>query len=405
MKNQITENRLEDRTINHDAIAVDVEPWTDPVDGEDLLDELSALLKRFVVLPKWGAEALPLWILHTHAFQLRDITAYVGVESPEKRCGKTTLLTLASQLVCRPVIASNISPPAFFRVIEEVRPTLLIDEADTFLAGNEELRGILNSGCRKAAAFVVRVTSQAEGVGQLTTFSTWCPKMIAAIGRLPNTLGDRCILIRMERKMPNDECERLRNLDMGAMQRKCARFVLDHAAEIVAARPAIPRSLNDRAADTWEPLLALADLAGGQWPELARRAAEGLTAATQENNPIGSLLLDIFVVFASEKKDRLFTRTLVEALNERGDRPWTDMMNGKGITDRWLSRQLRPYGISPRAFRIGGELGKGYMQNDCMETFRRYISRSDMEALKAECKFAHEEGRMTNGEGQMTKKA
>jgi hypothetical protein len=215
--------------------------------------------------------------------------------------------------------------------------------------------------------------------------------MIAAIGRLPDTLADRCILIRMERKMPKDECERLRNLDTAALQRKCARFVLDHAAEIAAARPEIPRSLNDRAADTWEPLLALADLAGGQWPELARRAAEGLTAATQENNPIGSLLLDIFVIFSGANTDRLFTRTLVEALNGRGERPWVDLTSSKGITDRWLSRQLRPYGIRPRTFRIGGELGKGYMQDDCMETFRRYISRTDMEVLKAECKFAFEE--------------
>src|SRR4051812_10504658 len=106
-----------------------------PIDGCRLLDDLVAVLRRFVVLPAWAAEALALWIVHTFAFHLRDLSAYIGIESPEKRCGKTTLLTLVSQLVNRPVVASNISPPAFFRVIEEVQPTLLIDEADTFLRG------------------------------------------------------------------------------------------------------------------------------------------------------------------------------------------------------------------------------------------------------------------------------
>lgn len=98
-------------------------PWPDPVDRKVLLDELAALLRRFVILPNWGAEALALWILHTYAFELRDVTAYLGIESPEKRCGKTTLLRVLNKLVSRPVPAANISPPAFFRVIQDMRPT------------------------------------------------------------------------------------------------------------------------------------------------------------------------------------------------------------------------------------------------------------------------------------------
>lgn len=103
-------------------------------------------MRRFIVLPKWVPETFALWILHTYAFELRDVSTYLGIESPEKRCGKTTLLTLLGRLVNRPVAAANISSSAFFRVIQETRPTLLIDEADTFLQGNDELRGILNAG-------------------------------------------------------------------------------------------------------------------------------------------------------------------------------------------------------------------------------------------------------------------
>src|SRR5437773_50973 len=121
-------------------------PWPEPVDGKLLLDILAAIFTRFVILPKWAAETLALWTLHTYAFQLRDVSTYLGIESPLKRCGKTTLLQLLNELAHRAIASANISPPAFFRVIEELSPTLLIDEADTFLPGNEQLRGILNSG-------------------------------------------------------------------------------------------------------------------------------------------------------------------------------------------------------------------------------------------------------------------
>jgi len=130
-------------------------PWPEPVDGKLLLEELARLLRRFLVLPKWGAETLALWTLHSYAFQLRNVSTYLGIESPEKQCGKTTLLTVLSELVHRPEVAANISTPAFFRVIEETQPTLLIDEADTFLQGNDQLRGILNSGYSRKTAYVV----------------------------------------------------------------------------------------------------------------------------------------------------------------------------------------------------------------------------------------------------------
>ncbi len=212
-----------------------------------VLDEIAGLLKRYVILPKWAAETLALWVIHTYSYQLRDVTAYIGVESPEKRCGKTTLLSVMAELVCDPEIAANISPPAFFRVIAEKQPTLIIDEADTLLRGNDPLRGILNAGHNRKTGFVLRVvherppslsstirallsqpvktpgggtgpTGQPPGghagaggptgaenfssEGGLKRFSCWCPKILAAIGRLPDTLADRCIIIRMQRKAP-----------------------------------------------------------------------------------------------------------------------------------------------------------------------------------------------------------
>jgi hypothetical protein len=366
-------------------------------------------------------------------------------------------------LVSRPVPAANISPPAFFRVIQDMRPTLLIDEADTFLRGSDELRGILNAGYSRETAFVMRVASQLpphppdpranttdpahlndgrrfplstaewekaglpsigqakEGLSsvgltkeevrgrgssplhapaevrrsfsgrttQLATFSCWCPKAMAAIGRLPDTLADRCIVIRMERKTAREQCERSKDLDPSNIRRQCARFVVDHQHAIAVARPDIPPSLNDRAADIWEPLLALADLAGSHWPELARQAAIGLSASAQDHNPIGALLLDIFVLFSIAEVDRIFTRTLLDDLNKRfTDRPWMDMTNGKPVTEMWLAQKLRPYGIQPRTLRQGEVRAKGYFKADFTEAFRRYIPSSEIEALKTEANAA-----------------
>src|SRR2546421_13110093 len=139
----------------------ELEPWPESVDGALLLDQVRGIMRRGVVLPQWAPEALALWTPHTYAFPFREVSTYIGVESPEKRCGKTTLLGVLGKLVNRPVMAANISSPAFFRVIEETQPTLLIDEADTFLQGSDEMRGILNAGYSKKTAFVWRVTNQA----------------------------------------------------------------------------------------------------------------------------------------------------------------------------------------------------------------------------------------------------
>ena len=198
------------------------------------------------------------------------------------------------------------------------------------------------------------------------------------------TLASRCIVIRMHRKMEGEECDRLKRLNAAELQRKCARFVADHAAEIASAEPKIPEGLANRAADIWEPLLALADLAGGRWPELARAAAIGLTSRAQEHSPIGSLLMDILMVFVLNSSERVFSRDLVAELVANTDRPWCEVRKGKAVTETWLAQQLRPYGIKPRTIRIGDRVAKGYVKEDFMDTFRRYIPKAELEAAKAE---------------------
>jgi hypothetical protein len=206
---------------------------------------------------------------------------------------------------------------------------------------------------------------------------------MAAIGRLPDTLADRCIVVRMQRKTASETCERLKNLESTPLRQQCARFAQDHAEAIANARPQVPPNMNDRAGDIWEPLLALADLAGGPWPELARQAAVALTANAHENSPMSSLLMDIALQFVHTDADRIYSRLLVAYLNNSPDRPWSAMRNGKEISELWLSQQLRPYGIRPRTIRSGETTAKGYTKEDFTEVFRMYIPRSEVDAYLA----------------------
>jgi hypothetical protein len=282
----------------------------------------------------------------------------------------------------------------------------MIDEADTVLHRNHVLRSILNAGYRRKTAYVVRVALRAgrqpggpmpgcamsrgglkgedpnrapesaparQPGTKLARYSSWCPKAIATIRRLPETLSDRCIVITMHRKKVLEKCQRVADLDATTLRRKCARFVADHADEITTARPRIPGDLNDRAAEIWEPLLALAELAGGEWPQLASSAAVALTASAQEETPVGALLFDILVCFLSASAERMFSRQLAAELNAMPDRPWGEMLKGKVVTELWLATQLRPYGILPKPVWIGELAARGYQKSDFTEVFQRYV--------------------------------
>ena len=278
-------------------------PWPKPVNGKLLLDQLAALFAKFILLPEWMPVALALWTLHTHAFHLRHVAANVGIESRQTRPRRTRLLNVLGALVSRPLVASHIRSGTLLGLIDESHPTLLIDEADSLISGNDELCDIVKSDCHRSSAFVVRVadpqhptiripgsTPVAEKSARLGSsvpilspglilFSTWCPKALAATGRLPDFFAEHCILMRTRKKTRSEHCEPIKNLAGYAnpLRRKCARFVFDSSQRIAEACPEIPSEIRGHFATVWEPLFALADLAGERWPSLARQAAVALT--------------------------------------------------------------------------------------------------------------------------------
>ena len=205
--------------------------------------------------------------LNTYVFDAADVNPRLQLTSPLMRCGKTRVLETLSLLVSKPLPASNVSPSAIFRVIEQSAPTLLIDEADTFAKDHEELRGLLNSGHTKRTAYVLRAVPVENNQWEAKQFSTWAPMALAGIGRLFPTLEDRSIRIVLKRKLPTEKVSRLplRNEaePFATLRRQCTRWGQDHVEALRSADPSSPPALNDRAADNWRPLIAIAEAEGG----------------------------------------------------------------------------------------------------------------------------------------------
>ena len=273
--------------------------------------------------------------------------------SPEPRCGKSTALSLIYRTGPRTAMASNISTAAVYRYIERMRPTLLLDEAETFVGESEELRGVLNSGHTRDTAHVIRVVENG-GDYQPKEFSTWAPKALASIGRLAATLRDRAIILPMKRRKPDEKVTKLRVDDAPQflmLRRQAKRWAEDNVETLKQKRPALPDALNDRAQDNWEPLLAIADVAGGGWPALARNAALALTQDLDEGSIRVLLLTDIQKLFGEDKKDRMSSAALAARLGELagGDDeagPWlTYGKAAKPITQRQIAKLLSEFYI------------------------------------------------------------
>jgi putative DNA primase/helicase len=352
-----------------------VEPWGTEISGAELLEDIEWVFRRYVVLPAGASVAFALWTLHDWTADAGDISPFLVLVSPTKRCGKTTVLIVLYYLTQRSELASNISASALFRYVEEVRPTLLIDEADSFLSANEEMRGILNSGHTRAAAHVIR-NVEVNGEHKPRRFSTWAPKAIATIRELADTLEDRAIVVQLQRKPKAASVARLRKRDseeFGILRRKAARWAEDNFPKLADPDPAIPDSLNDRAADNWRPLLAIADLAGGDWPTRARDAASLLSGEGHDSAVNVELLADIRRAFG-EQDTEIRSADLVARLTADPERPWASWKKGKALTQNQLARLLRPFGIASEDVRpLGQSHGKGYRRVRFEESWEAYL--------------------------------
>lgn len=354
----------------------EIEPWPDPVDAAELLTEIATLFNRVAKLPPHSDSAMALWVLFTYSIDAFFIAPILNITSPEKRCGKSTVLGILQKLVYKAIQASNITSAALFRSIDAWAPTLIIDEADTFITSEkEELRGIINSGHNRDTAYVIR----AEGDDhEPTPFTTWCAKCLAGIGHLPDTVKDRSIIVELRRKLTSEKVVKIRHINdtvFDELVRKCVRFAQDNMQSLRIAQPEIPEALNDRAMDNWEPLFAIADRAGGDWPKIARDAALALAGVEKESISTNvELLRDIKDIFDSKPtRDSLFTHELITALTADEESPWATWNRGKPISPRQLATRVKDFGAVAASMRNGTFTGKGYKKASFEDAFVRYI--------------------------------
>ncbi|WP_198370581.1 DUF3631 domain-containing protein [Roseomonas rosulenta] len=355
------------------------DPWGEPVSTTQALDATVAAVRRHVILPAAAADCVALWIAHSWVFEQFHHTPRLAVTSPTMRCGKSTLLDLLHALCRRALKADNITAAALFRVVEMHGPTLAVDEADSFLAGREELRGILNSGYERHGA-AIRVEKTADGEQVPKTFSTFAPLAIAAIGRIPGTVADRAVPITLKRKLPGERVEKMRlpasRAALVDLARMLARWASDHVAAL-SLEPEVPDQLNDRQGDISVPLLSIADHAGEEWRRRARASLLETFGAEPEpeEESAATLLADIAAAFAAEGSDgQIRSTVLVDFLFRMDDRTWGEMNHGKGLSARQLSAMLAPFGVRSRPLRIEGEVQKGYRLADFADAFGRYLT-------------------------------
>jgi len=349
--------------------------------GVSLLDALSKYISRFVSLSQSQADLCALWVIHTHATDAADFTPYLDINSPVLRSGKTKLLEVLRLLVAKPWFTGRVTGAALVRKTEQEHPTLLLDESDTaFNQGDysEKLRGILNTGFERDGVYSMCVPKGNDWESR--DFSTFSPKAIAGIGKLPPTIQDRAIPIRLKRALRDEQRQRLRKRKVKREADQLRQLVTDWAGQNLTslreAEPQLPDELNDRQQDVCEPLLAIAQCAGGDWPKRAERALItvcGNSAEQQESSQGVALLADIRVVLSPSGVDRISTQELLKELLKIETSPWSECDRGKPLSPYGLSRVLLPFGIRPKDLRFGSTTRKGYLRADLEESWARYL--------------------------------
>ena len=356
-------------------------PWPEPVDGAALLGEIKAKVEHYADLPGGGADAVTLWALYTWTFESFSVSPNLMVTAPERESGKTRVTELLSWMVRRAKPVSDASAAAIIRGIERDRPTLLFDEAQSFLKrkADDPIRGVLLASFSRRFAYVERVEGESHDV---RAFSTFTPKAMNGrnLARVDDMLTSRSIVLSMTRatrRLPElrDDRDPV-GLDM---RRRCARWAADNAAALREADPDVGERMG-RSAQVWRPLFALADAAGGDWPAMARTAADALSAsaaAVADGETLGTMLLaDVREVFRDlGDPERIQSKDLDKALIALPERPWATLRPGdKPMSATKRGLMLKDYGIQPKNSRVNGSVVKVYERVAFEEAWSGYLS-------------------------------
>lgn len=357
------------------SLVIDTEAYSEPVNGAALVDEIYNIIRQHIACTDAVAIAVALWIVFTWVLEASHIAPIAWINAPEKRCGKSQLLTLISLMSKRSLPSSNITAAALFRCIEKYKPTLIIDEVDTFVNDNEDLRGVLNAGHSRDNPYIIRCAGDDN---EPKEFFVYGAKALSGIGKIPSTLMDRSISLTLRRKLSNEHRDRVRDLSRDTtdtIKAKLARWSDDNLLAVKEAAPTLPQAINDRMQDNWEILLKIAVVLGGDWLQRANSACIEISGIEHDEPSLNEqLLMDIKAVFELKKVTRIFSDALIIALCSDPEMNWSTYNRGKPVTQKQISNRLGEYGISPKQMRIGNENKRGYDIAYFQDTFKRYLS-------------------------------
>jgi hypothetical protein len=364
-------------------------------EGAALLDDASAYLKRFVSYPSEHTRvAHTLWCAHTHLVEAFESTGRLAFLSPEPESGKTRALEATEPVVARPISTVNASAAYLFRKAgdEAGPPTVLFDEIDTIFGPkakeHEDIRGFINAGHRRGATYGRCVVHGSTVVTE--EVPVYSAVAMAGLGWLPDTLLSRSIIIRMRRRLKTEKVEpfrqRIHVREGQEIGRRLAGWAKSVLKDAEAARPEMPAGVEDRQADAWEPLLVVADLVGGEWPQKAREAAVALVTAARETptslnlrllEDLRTVFLNRLVAVEQAQPHGLPTKTILDGLCALEDSPWQTINKGERLSPDQLSRRLRDYSVKRTNLRLTPgvrEQTKGYPIALLADAWRRYLS-------------------------------
>jgi hypothetical protein len=354
-----------------------------PLGTAELLNQCRRWVHRYSVVSQAQGNVLAAWIMLTWSVDAFDLVPYLHVTAPEKQCGKSRLLEVLAAVVNRPWFTGRVTAAVLARKVDQDKPTLLLDEMDAAVGSGDEyaeaVRGILNVGFMRNGKVSICVGKGADiSFRDLTCFG---PKAFAGIGKIPDTVADRSIVIAMRRKRESETVERFRERDVRQQAKPITealkRWAGVHVKALREARPELPDELSDRQQDISESLIAIADLAGGKWPMLMRSSLlDVFGSAASEDGSQGVMLLrdirDVFETRTGFDEDRISSVDLVENLCSLEGRPWADWNHGKGMTANNLARKLKDFGIYPSAIRFNSGVAKGYSKDLFEDAWERY---------------------------------
>jgi putative DNA primase/helicase len=353
-----------------------------------------AAIRKHVILSQHQALTVALWVMHAHAIDAAEHTPRLQIKSPTMRCGKTTVMNTIKPMLPKPVSTESITMAALFRVIAKWKPTLLIDEADSFLKredgkDNEDLRGILNAGHGRSGA-VIRTVGDEHEPRAFPVFGPVAYAWLVHRGRqVSETLADRSITIELRRRLSSEKITRLRSNrtdHLAILGRRAARWVSDHWADLTDADPSLPEGLSDRAQDNWRPLIAIADAMSAEIGKIARDAAITIAAERVDADVDAAIeaLTDVAAIFEARGAEFLTSARIVDDLVGMvgmEDRPWAEWRRGRPITARGLAQLLKPFGIRPELTRPrgGGRPERGYTVQRIREAAERFVEQQPQE--------------------------